>query len=119
EGCKVLSYLPRSMLSFEWNAPPKFEHARALRTWVVINLEEIAPERTRVELTHLGFAERAAEYPDHRAEWEEVRAYFSTAWPRVVEALVQHFAEPAEVSDAQRALDLANRFAGGEWVHEG
>ena len=29
EGCKILSYEPGSMLSFSWNAPPKFAAARA------------------------------------------------------------------------------------------
>lgn len=25
EGCRVLSYLPKKMLSFEWNAPPELD----------------------------------------------------------------------------------------------
>lgn len=120
ETCKVLSYLPQQMLSFEWNAPPKFEHARFRHTWVVLNFESLGAERTRVELTHLGFAEHAAEHPDHEAEWKEVRAYFTNAWPYVMNALVEHFAsEDATLStDPQRALDLATRLVGGEWVLE-
>ncbi|MFN0056098.1 MAG: SRPBCC domain-containing protein [Planctomycetales bacterium] len=87
EGCQVQSYLPERMLSFSWNAPPKFPHARSQRTWVVVEFEELAPGRTRVRLEHLGFAERARRQPDERAEWEEVRAYFTTAWPKVLAAL--------------------------------
>jgi len=87
EGCTVLSFVPDELLSYTWNAPPKFEHARARRTWVVIRLDELAPARTRVRLDHLGFAELAAEDPDHRAEWEEVRAYFQHAWGKVLDAL--------------------------------
>src|SRR5262245_33146467 len=35
EGLRLLSYLPREMLSFEWNAPPQFARARPQHTWVV------------------------------------------------------------------------------------
>jgi hypothetical protein len=75
------------MLSFDWNAPPKFEHARSKRTWVVIHLEELAPARTRVRIDHLGFVEQAAENGEHRAEWEEVRGYFQQAWNKVLDAV--------------------------------
>jgi uncharacterized protein YndB with AHSA1/START domain len=47
EGCTVLSYIPNEMLSYSWNAPPKFAHARARHTWVVIRLEDLTPTRTR------------------------------------------------------------------------
>jgi hypothetical protein len=40
-----------------------------------------------VTLEHLGFAEQAAENPDHKAEWEEVRGYFDQTWPKVLDAL--------------------------------
>jgi len=30
EGCRVLSFLPMEMLSFEWNAPPEFPMVRRL-----------------------------------------------------------------------------------------
>lgn len=84
EGCKVLSVIPGQLLSFDWNAPPTFKNARERRTWVVFRLDELGPTRTRLRIDHLGFGEQAKENPDHRAEWEEVRAYFQKAWPRVV-----------------------------------
>jgi uncharacterized protein YndB with AHSA1/START domain len=87
EGCTVLSYLPSQMVSFTWNAPPKFEHARSNHTWVVVHFDELAPARTRIRIEHLGFAEKAAEQPDHRGEWEQVRAYFQLAWPKVLDAI--------------------------------
>lgn len=87
EGCRVLSVLPGEMLSYDWNAPPKFAHARARRTWVVLMLDEVSPAQTRVRLVHDGFAPQAAEHADHRAEWEQVRAYFAAAWPKVLGAL--------------------------------
>jgi uncharacterized protein YndB with AHSA1/START domain len=89
EGCEVLSWLPNRMFSFSWNAPPKFARAREGRTVVVVELE---PEggATRVRLTHHGFAERAAADPAHAEEWRQVRAYFESAWARVLDALRRH-----------------------------
>lgn len=98
EGCQVLSYLPHEMLSFSWSAPPKFAHARPRHTWVVVRIEAVGARQTRVRLVHLGFAERAAEFPAHAEEWRSVRAYFGNAWPRVLKNLAQHFEhrEPTE-----------------------
>lgn len=120
ENCTVLSYLPERMFSFQWNAPPQFEHARFRHTWVVIEFEPLTPEMTRLVLTHTGFADQAEANPDHKAEWEEVRAYFAAAWPHVVGALRAHFAPegPDPRTEAQRALELAHRMVGGEWVLE-
>lgn len=87
EGCTILSFVPNQMLSFTWNAPPKFEHVRDRRTWVVMHLDELAPARTRLRIDHLGFAEEAGENPEHRAEWEAVRSYFQLAWNKVLDAV--------------------------------
>lgn len=87
EGCTVLSILPDRMLSHSWNAPPKFAHARAERTWVVVEFEDLTPTTTRVRLTHMGFTEQAAKHTDHADEWKEVRGYFANAWPKVLGAL--------------------------------
>ncbi len=83
EDCKILSYLPEKMLSFEWNAPPTIPTRRdGERTWVVVEFEEIGPESTRVRLTHLGWGDGA--------DWDEVYAYFDKAWGSVLEAMRKH-----------------------------
>jgi uncharacterized protein YndB with AHSA1/START domain len=87
EGCTVMSFVPEEMLSFTWSAPPKFATARQRRTWVVVRLDELSPNRTRVSLDHQGFAEQAAENAASRSEWEDVRAYFLQAWGKVLDAL--------------------------------
>jgi uncharacterized protein YndB with AHSA1/START domain len=87
EGCKVLSLLPGEMISYSWNAPPKLAHARTRHTWVVVRFDDAGPGRTRVRLGHHGFAEQAADNPDHRTEWVAARAYFEQAWPSVLNAL--------------------------------
>lgn len=76
EDCRILSYLPERMLSFEWNAPPTFPEIRQERSRVVV-LFEPAEGGTKVELTHLGFG--------RGEQWDQVYAYFTKAWPRVMD----------------------------------
>ncbi len=93
EGCKILSYLPKEMLSFSWSAPPKFAHARRHFTWVVLRFEELSGNQVRVKLSHIGWREMKAAHPDHADEWDQVYEYFSAAWPRVLENLKKRFDE--------------------------
>lgn len=93
EGCKFLSYLPYEMISFTWNAPPQFKHARGHHTWVVVRFEELSPHRTKVRLTHLGWDEMKSAYPDHADEWDQVCDYFTKAWPSVLENLKKRLDE--------------------------
>lgn len=96
EGCKLLAIVPEELLCFTWTAPPAFPHARKRHgTWVVINLDEVAPAITRVRLRHLGFEQLAAEQAPHAAEQPKVRAYFASAWPHVLRALKQSFTPEA------------------------
>ena len=102
EGLKVLSVLPGEMISFEWNAPPKFEHARPQKTWVVVTFQSIDANHTRVRLVHLGWDEMKAKNPDHIAEWDQVTAYFEAAWPKVLGWMKQRFEEgPRWSADGQ------------------
>jgi len=72
------------MLTFSWNAPPKFKEVRGQHTWVVVELEALPESRTRLRLTHYGFG--------RGDEWNQVHAYFDRAWGRVMTNLVTHFA---------------------------
>jgi uncharacterized protein YndB with AHSA1/START domain len=82
EGCKILSYLPERMLSFEWNAPPTFPEVREKRSRVVVMFDEVE-NGTRVELTHLGFGSGT--------QWDQVHEYFTQAWPRVMDSFAASF----------------------------
>lgn len=93
EDLKVLSVLPGEMISFEWNAPPQFAHARPQKTWVVVTFDSIDADHTRVRLVHLGWDEMKSKNPDHSAEWDQVKAYFEAAWPRVLGWMKQRFEE--------------------------
>jgi uncharacterized protein YndB with AHSA1/START domain len=74
EGCKVLSYLPKAMLSFSWNAPPKFETIRNHEhyCWVVLRFEALSESETLITLDHLGWLEGEL--------WDQVYDYFDQAW---------------------------------------
>jgi uncharacterized protein YndB with AHSA1/START domain len=105
EGLRVMCYLPHEMLAFEWNAPPQFAKARPQRTWVVVRFAELGDGSVRVRLSHAGFAERVAEHPDERAEWEQVRDYFTKAWPRVIESFRKHVEKDATPDETRQVCE--------------
>ncbi len=79
EGCRVLSYVPREMLSFSWNAPLSMPNVRKERTQVVLLFERVGAARTRVRLVHHGWGVGE--------EWDRAFAYFTRAWGQVLESL--------------------------------
>ncbi len=87
EGLRILSYLPKEMLSFEWNAPPQFGKLRGVKTWVVLQFQQTGIGRTSVTLTHCGWGEGE--------EWNQVYEYFDSAWDRVLDNLHRRFSEGA------------------------
>jgi uncharacterized protein YndB with AHSA1/START domain len=91
EGCQVLAWVPKQTLVFSWSAPPDFPEERAQRTWVMVNLAD-DPGGTKVTLQHYGFGTGG--------RWEEVRAYFEQAWPRVLDAMVARYAPAAPAPTA-------------------
>jgi uncharacterized protein YndB with AHSA1/START domain len=81
EGCKVLSFLPETMLSFTWNAPPEFPDIRnsEYHTWVVVNFKAVDMGHTEIEINHTGWPEVE--------EWNKVYDYFVNAWKLVLDWL--------------------------------
>lgn len=76
EGNKVLSFLPNSMISFEWNAPPSFGPLRDIRTRVVLQFEPVGTDSVKVVFHHLGWGDSK--------EWDAVYDYFDKAWSYVL-----------------------------------
>ena len=72
EGCRVLAFDPPRMISFTWNAPPKFPELRRHQTRVTVRLSPEGEGKTRVLFVHEGFGESET--------WLEVRDYFVVAW---------------------------------------
>lgn len=83
EGCTVLAWLHEEMLAFSWNAPPEFPKARAMRTQVIVQFEEMTPVRTRLRLVNHGYGEGE--------EWDALFTYFDQAWGMVLEWLARSF----------------------------
>ena len=83
EGNKILSFLPESMLSFTWNAPPQFPEIRnhEHRTWVVVEFRAVDDGNTEVRISHLGWLDGE--------QWDDVYEYFDKAWGTVLEWLDQ------------------------------
>ena len=73
DDMRFMALQPKAMLSFDWNAPPHMPLVRAQRTFVVVRLEAVTDNTTRVTLTHTGWGEGA--------EWDLFRA--SECWARV------------------------------------
>jgi uncharacterized protein YndB with AHSA1/START domain len=95
EGCRILSYLPPRMLSFSWNAPPRYPTVREVPTWVVVEVEEQGATACQVRLTHLGWRVGG--------EWDEVYDYFVRAWDLVLMRLAYRFSTgPVDWEDPPR-----------------
>lgn len=86
EGCRVLSYLPDEMFSFEWNFPPSIPSLRSAgtKTHVVLLFDELPDNQTRVRFAQLGWGEGA--------DWDAGYAYFDKAWSWVLGRLRDRFA---------------------------
>lgn len=76
DGNKILALVPRRLFAFTWNAPPSLPAVREKRTVVNVHFEEVAPNRTRVVLTAMGWG--AGE------DWARAHACFEQAWPKVL-----------------------------------
>ena len=86
EGCTVLAVDPQHMLSFTWNAPPKFGPLRSHQTHVTVRFESRSPDETLVRFLHEGFGDTG--------EWPAIHAYFERAWGAyVLPNLVKRFEE--------------------------
>ncbi|OYU46547.1 MAG: hypothetical protein CFE44_01505 [Burkholderiales bacterium PBB4] len=83
DDMRFMALQPKSMLSFDWNAPPSLPVARAQRTFVVVRLEAVSPKQTRVTLTHTGWGDGG--------EWDKAYDYFDRAWGTVLENLQRRF----------------------------
>ena len=79
EGCVVLAYEPKNLLSFTWNAPPHLTQVRGHHTFVEIRFEERGEAQTFIELNHFGWGKSD--------EWTAAYNYFEVAWGKVLELM--------------------------------
>ncbi len=93
EGCRVLSFVPHEMLSFEWNFSPATPGLRAsgAKTHVVLRFDDLGANGVRVRFDQLGWQEGE--------EWDAGYAYFDKAWDWVLGSLKKRLeGEAAAVS---------------------
>jgi uncharacterized protein YndB with AHSA1/START domain len=83
DDMRYLALQPKTMLSFDWNAPPHLPQARAQRTVVIVRLAPVGDAQTRVRLHHTGWGEGG--------EWDQAYAYFDRAWGGVLGNLKKRF----------------------------
>lgn len=84
EDCRVLSYLPKEMLSFSWNAPTEFGELRNKHTIVVLRFEQTDPGTVKVLLWQHGWGKGE--------NWDKLYDYFDRAWSHVLGNLKKRFA---------------------------
>lgn len=83
KGLKLLGFLPKEFLSFQWNASPDYPTVRANPGWVVVQFEEVEPREVDVSLIHLGWREGD--------EWDRAYEWLSANWDRVLARLRERF----------------------------
>jgi uncharacterized protein YndB with AHSA1/START domain len=85
DGMRIIGFQNERMLSFTWNAPPDLPEARKQRTIVILRFEPQGDAQTRVILHHVGWGDGG--------EWDKAFAYFSNAWPHVLQNLQESFSK--------------------------
>jgi uncharacterized protein YndB with AHSA1/START domain len=83
DDMRFLALQPKTMLSFDWNAPPHLPEARAQRTFVVVRFEPLGDKLTRVSLHHTGWGDGG--------QWDQAYSYFDRAWGNVLANLKKRF----------------------------
>ncbi|MEO1135371.1 MAG: SRPBCC domain-containing protein [Pseudomonadota bacterium] len=72
EDMIILAFEPQKRLSFTWNAPVMFPHARSQFTVVTVTFTTGDAGKTKLRLAHNHFGDGY--------DWDETFAYFSKAW---------------------------------------
>jgi len=83
DDMRYLALQPKTMISFDWNAPPSLPEARAQRTFVLVRFEPVGERRTRIVLHHTGWGDGG--------EWDKAFGYFDRAWGNVLGNLKKRF----------------------------
>jgi uncharacterized protein YndB with AHSA1/START domain len=83
DDMRFLALQPKTMISFDWNAPPSLPEVRTQRTTTKVRFEPAGDKRTRVVLHHTGWGDGG--------EWDKAFAYFDRAWGHVLGNLKKRF----------------------------
>src|SRR6185312_9830512 len=84
KGCKLLSYSPQEMISFQWTLPrDMFPELADSPTWVVVQFRPAGAERTEVSITQLGWGTGE--------NWDRAYGHMPAGWQMVAQQLEQRF----------------------------
>jgi uncharacterized protein YndB with AHSA1/START domain len=101
KGADTMRYLaiqPKTMISFDWNAPPSLPAVRGQRTVVVLRFEPVG-DKMRLTLHHVGWGDSNG--ADGK-EWDAAYRYFDKAWGTVLGNLQKRYGpggKPVDWSD--------------------
>lgn len=112
EGCRIMALKPLEVISFTWNAPPSIGTLREAqaRSQVSVYFEEVSTRRTRVRLVQF--------MPEEGPDWDQYRAYFQRAWPRVMKSFEETMAKTASSTGSTSGLAPLDPLV-GEWTTHG
>ncbi|HEX5461777.1 MAG TPA: SRPBCC domain-containing protein [Steroidobacteraceae bacterium] len=97
KDCKLLSYLPGEMISFQWSLPGDvFPELPKAATWVVVQLRPQGASRTEVRVTQLGWGTGPV--------WDRAYAHMQIGWEMAVTMLEQRFERGPIDWEAQRRM---------------
>ena len=89
EGSKLLAFVPKRMIDFEWAIPRQFVEIRRQanklwnRTWVVVFFKALNEALTEIEVYHMGLG------VDNK--WNEVYNFFDRNWDAILKRLNQSY----------------------------
>lgn len=84
KGCKVLSYSPGEMISFQWRLPrDEFPDLQDAPMWVVVQMRAAGANRTVVTITHLGFGTGPG--------WDRAYSHMERGWSELAGRLKKRF----------------------------
>lgn len=93
QGCRLLSIIPKEMISFEWSFPPSVPALRrsGAKTHVVLRFDDVGKGRVRVRFSQLGW--------QAGSDWDKGYEYFDTAWDWVLSELEKRLEDHAGNKD--------------------
>jgi len=84
EGCRVLSYLPRQMLSVEWIAPADYPELRKTKMRILLKVEPARGGGVLVRLIQSGWGSGD--------DWDDLYRHYEEMWPGVLDRLAENLA---------------------------
>jgi uncharacterized protein YndB with AHSA1/START domain len=90
-GCKIITFIPEKVLSFEWRGPPAFAdvmNTQPLPTWILMTFEMIHEEKTIIHFRHSGW--------DISKQWKSARTWQESEWLKAFKELKKMTAEVSQ-----------------------